>query len=390
MKKLLSIVSTIFLTATLALADGTVQNAGYQGSFKAGEVVDFKFASYTQSTGAPAALAGTPVVSLYRDGVDVETTTGVTLTASFDSVTGLNDVSIDTTAFTTGNYTAVITTGTVGTTVVGYTVGSFSVDIPRQSNLSAVNGGSTGATAGKLELAQLKVASTTNYETAVEVRGGPFGGDGVNIRGGAADDGDDDAGGTAIQLSGGFGGALQPSGYGLNIAHGSDGGGGSRDSVRIAGPVILAPTGTNETALALTPSGTGKAINALGQVYVAPTNTNDDAVKLVPDGTGVGIAGFTTDPAIAITVTPKKNTAITAFPFVMYNSSGTPTPSLTVTCTVSLDGGAFGACANAVSGIGSGAYKINLATTDTNGDTVILKFTATGARPTIIPIVMEP
>ncbi|MBA3767789.1 MAG: hypothetical protein H0W99_12540, partial [Acidobacteria bacterium] len=46
----------------------------------------------------------------------------------------------------------------------------------------------------------------------------------------------------------------------------------------------------------------------------------------------------------------------------------------------SIDGGAFAACANAVSEVSSGAYKITLAAADLNGDSITLRFTASGCQ----------
>lgn len=82
----------------------------------------------------------------------------------------------------------------------------------------------------------------------------------------------------------------------------------------------------------------------------------------------------------------KKNTALSGFQFLMVSSSDNVTPAtgLTVTGTVSLDGAAFSALTNSVSEIGSGWYKVNLAAADTNGNTVALKFAATGAATTNI------
>jgi hypothetical protein len=87
----------------------------------------------------------------------------------------------------------------------------------------------------------------------------------------------------------------------------------------------------------------------------------------------------------------KKNTALANFPFLMVDATDGVTPEtlLTVTATRSLDGAAFGACANAVVEIASGWYKINLAAGDLNGDTVVLRFTAAGARNREFIIVTE-
>lgn len=86
-----------------------------------------------------------------------------------------------------------------------------------------------------------------------------------------------------------------------------------------------------------------------------------------------------------------KNTALAAFPFLMIDSADhiSPKTGLTVTATRSLDGAAFAACANAVSEVSNGVYKISLAAADLNADTVMLKFTATGADARYILIVTQ-
>lgn len=104
---------------------------GYLGDYTAGGTIDFSFTT-VDSTGAPAALSG-GVVSVYKDSSTTQSTAGVTLTASFDAVTGLNHVTITTTSDGTfyGNgsqFEAIITTGTVsGVSVVGYVVGRFTL-----------------------------------------------------------------------------------------------------------------------------------------------------------------------------------------------------------------------------------------------------------------------
>lgn len=72
----------------------------------------------------------------------------------------------------------------------------------------------------------------------------------------------------------------------------------------------------------------------------------------------------------------KKNTAFTNFVFPIMDSA-TPTlpkTGLTITPTRSIDGAAFGGCANAVVEIGAtGFYKIDFATTDLNGNEITFK-----------------
>jgi hypothetical protein len=70
---------------------------------------------------------------VYKDNSTTQSTTGVTLTADFDSVTGLNHVAIDTSAdgtfYSAGSFfDIVITTGTVDSvSAVGMVVGRFTI-----------------------------------------------------------------------------------------------------------------------------------------------------------------------------------------------------------------------------------------------------------------------
>ena len=89
------------------------------GDFDAASVLYTKFTTYRPSTGAPFTLAGTPVVSIYKDGSLTQSTAGITLTVDFDGLTGLHHLAIDTSADGTfysagSHFEAVITTGTVG------------------------------------------------------------------------------------------------------------------------------------------------------------------------------------------------------------------------------------------------------------------------------------
>lgn len=103
------------------------------GDFVAGSMIDFKFTTVQPSTGAPFDLAGTPALSVYKDNSTTQSTTGITLTAPFDTVTGLNHCRIDTSADGTfysadSHFDVVITTGTVDSvSAVGFVVGRFTL-----------------------------------------------------------------------------------------------------------------------------------------------------------------------------------------------------------------------------------------------------------------------
>ena len=116
-----------------------------------------------------------------------------------------------------------------------------------------------------------------------------------------------------------------------------------------------------------------------------------------------GAVGSVTAPVTAGTVTDKtgysllagqigvkKNVALANFGFVMVDFADAPLTGLTVTATRSIDGAAFGACANSVAEISAGAYKIDLAAADLNGNAILLKFTATGAKTRFVLILTQP
>jgi len=87
----------------------------------------------------------------------------------------------------------------------------------------------------------------------------------------------------------------------------------------------------------------------------------------------------------------KKNTSLTAFPFLMRSSTDhiTPVTGLTITSQCSIDGAAFASTTNSATEIGSGMYKINLAAADTNGTVITYKFTGSGADATYITVVTQ-
>lgn len=107
----------------------------YLGDFNASDIIDFKFTTFRPSTGAPFTLAGSPVVSVYKDNSTTQSTAGVTLSVDFDAITGLHNVRITTSSDATfyangGEFECVITTGTVDSvSVVGSCVGRFTLGV---------------------------------------------------------------------------------------------------------------------------------------------------------------------------------------------------------------------------------------------------------------------
>jgi hypothetical protein len=104
----------------------------HRGDIRLEDTIDVKFTTRRFTTGAPFALSG-GVISAYVGNSTTQITAGITLSADFDGVTGLNNVRVVATA--ANGYTAatnvdlVITTGTVDSvSVVGEVIGSFSIE----------------------------------------------------------------------------------------------------------------------------------------------------------------------------------------------------------------------------------------------------------------------
>jgi hypothetical protein len=86
----------------------------------------------------------------------------------------------------------------------------------------------------------------------------------------------------------------------------------------------------------------------------------------------------------------KRNTALANFTFLMVDTAGLAKTGLTVLSYRSLDGAAFAATTNAATELAFGVYKIDLAAGDLNAVNVCLRFTAAGARDSIISILTIP
>lgn len=136
-------------------------------------------------------------------------------------------------------------------------------------------------------------------------------------------------------------------------------------------------------------------------IYESPDNIGIEVIQEAVIDSTYGLAALQAEHVTAqvdldnpsqykATLSIKKNTALDNFTFLMVDSNGTPTTGLTVTAQRSIDGAAFGACANSVSEIGTGIYKINLSANDLNGDVITLKFTSAGARQRTYTVITAP
>jgi hypothetical protein len=127
--------------------------------------LNFKFHTH-KADGTPAALTS-GAVSVYKgSATDSEVTTGVTLAANFDGVTGLNNVLIDLSSaafYAVGfDYSVVITTGTVDSiSVIGAVISTFSImNRSKDVNVTTIAANAITATAIAADaITDAKVAS---------------------------------------------------------------------------------------------------------------------------------------------------------------------------------------------------------------------------------------
>lgn len=86
---------------------------------------------------------------------------------------------------------------------------------------------------------------------------------------------------------------------------------------------------------------------------------------------------------------PKKGAALNDVPFMMVSSSDNKSgvTGASVTATISQNGGSFAAVSGStVTEIGNGIYHIDLSASDMNADSIVLRFTATGANDAFLAL----
>ena len=154
-----------------------------------------------------------------------------------------------------------------------------------------------------------------------------------------------------------------------------------------------ASTAITEAALAaLTTAHTDGGIEHIGNGYyrldVPDAAFATGASGVLIHGTITGMIVIGTYVELVDPEAPLKNTALSDIPFYMVDETDgvTPETSLTVTAEVSKDGAAFGAGGGSVTEISNGVYHYDATATDMNGDVIVFKFTATGARAALVSI----
>jgi hypothetical protein len=167
------------------------------------------------------------------------------------------------------------------------------------------------------------------------------------------------------------------------------------NAVQLGGTVPASATVGTVTNLTNTPT-TGD-FTATQKTSITTAATSATPTVTVAVGTGTGQINLSSGKVPATVAaadfarTWRKNQAYTNYEFklVLTSDHATAATGKTVTCTRSIDGGAFAACANSATEISNGFYKINLAASDLNGNTVTLRFTATNCDAREVTYILE-
>ncbi len=155
--------------------------------------------------------------------------------------------------------------------------------------------------------------------------------------------------------------------------------------------------GSDNKAILSSDAHTGAVIPTVTTLTGHTPQTGDTYARIGATGSGLTSLASQSDVTAIKAKTDnlpsaiKKNTALNNFVFVMTDA----TTHVEVTGKVngdftkqySLDGGSFSALSGTITEVGNGAYKINLTAGELNGNSVILRFAASGCDTVLIPIV---
>ena len=353
------------------------------------------------ASGVPTTLGSTPSLQFYVNGGTTAFTVGLSLDADWNSVTGLNHITVIATTSATAWATAsdiqvVVATGTVsGVSIKGYVVCTFSLQnrgalrptvFGRTLDVSStgeggvdwanVGGQSTSVNLSSTTTNLVNTATTltnlpaitSNWLTAAGIAAGALDGKGNwNI------------GKTGYSLTATTGLGNQTADITGNLS-------GSVGSVTGAVGSVTGAVGS------VTGNVGGNVVGSVGSVTGAVGSVTG-AVGSVTGNVGGNVVGSVASvtAAVAITSNIKINQALAGFEFLMTDSTNhEPATGLTVTVTRSINGGAFAAgTLSAVSEIGNGIYSVDFGAGDLNGKVITLQATAAASDTTFERIVTQ-
>lgn len=292
-----------------------------------GDTLYHKFTTRAFATGIPTTLSGTPAVQVYENDSVTQITAGITLTADFDSVMGLNHLTIVATGGngfeTNKNYQAVISTGTVGgVSVVGEVVWEFSIERnPAFQRLGAPAGASVSADIATVDsnVDAILVDTGTTLDAALAV-------------------------------------------VDANV------------------DAILVDTGTTLPATLATAAALATVDTNVDAILVDTAEIGAAGVGLTDVG-GLSTIGVN---EIRDAIMPTQNATFSNIMFLFVAASDHVTPVTGATGTAvtrSIDGGAFGSGTGTLAEVANGIYQYDASAADMNGGIITLRFTGTGGTP---------
>lgn len=376
------------------------------GDIQLGDTIQWLFTT-VDGSGVPTILTGSPTATAYTDGGTTQSATGVTLTANFDGVTGLNlmvVVASSGNGFAAGeNIEIVLDAGTVDSnTVVGYAVGSFSVE--NRSNLRPTTVGNNEVDVTATGAVGIDWANVENQGTTVDLSATDIQlVDTANTVTGGATSAAQTTAQNDLDTITGTAGALIDDGTGAGqIALTA----GAIDNVTLVATTTVSTDAEADIAalndVAATDIVSAGAITTLSGAIVnvdlvdtLTTYTNDtpqggDNFARLGAPAGASVSADILEVE-AQTRKIKKNEAFSDLIFLMVDSTTKdPATGLTITEEVSQDGGAFAAAAGTAAEISDGIYQMDATAADMDADTLTFRFFATGADDTFVTIVTKP
>ncbi len=124
----------------------------------------------------------------------------------------------------------------------------------------------------------------------------------------------------------------------------------------------LATSSTQSTAAA------SSSAQAVTDIAAVPTNVWGFATRTLTDGVVI------------------RNQAFNDLGFIMFDTNGAPLAGLTPTGEVSIDGAPYAAVAGTITEVGLGTYSIDLLAADTDGETLMFRFSAPDARDAFVQV----
>lgn len=330
------------------------------------------FDSWAGATGAPSTISGFAVgdIKIYKDGGTTEraSTSGFTLLDTdgidFDGNTGINGFSVDLSDNTTAgffvaghNYAIVIATITVDGQSVNFVAGTFWIEqvggaIALLKSIISGAGVNVTQIAGQAASAAAGVTFPSSIASPTNITAGTIT-TVTNL--------------TNAPTSGDLTAAMKTS-------------------------VQTAATAATPTAAAVTGNVGGNVVGSVASVVGNVGGNVVGSVASVTAGVIVTTNNDKTGYALAADARITKNVALSNFGFLMVDGTdfATPKTGVTITATISKDGGSFASCSNAAVEIANGWYRINLTQSEMNADVALLSFTGTGAAARNVEIFTQP